>query len=265
MIGFCPLASGSKGNCTYFASKNTRILIDVGISTRLLEKRLDELGVGLDTIDAILITHEHIDHIRGLPVLLKKRDIPVLTNSETARAIYQTIGTCPRFKLFTTGEPFEFGDLKINPFSVQHDAADPVMFTIEAEGVKFGFCTDLGFVSTLVASQLRGANYLVIEANHQPSMVHACSRSPVYKQRVLGRLGHLSNEECARTLLDIHHDGLKHVHLAHLSSECNNPELALQIVKEHLLTHGKEVEIAIAYQEKISKQIPFHTFSVSPS
>lgn len=257
MIGFCPLASGSKGNCTYFGSKKTSILIDLGISVRTLVQRLTEIDVALDKIDAIIITHEHIDHIRGLSVLLKKRDIPIFCNSATARAIYETLGIMPRFKIFTTGEAFEFGDLKISPFSVQHDAVDPIMLTIQTEGIKFGFCTDIGFVSTLALSQLRGCHYLVLEANHEPSMVHACSRSPVYKQRVLGRLGHLSNEQCAQALLDLHHEELKHVHLAHLSSECNSHDKALDIVGSFLSEHGKSLPLAIAFQDRLSFPISF--------
>lgn len=257
MIGFCPLASGSKGNCTYFGSEKTKVLIDAGISTRQIELRLNQIGVSLDQIDAILISHEHSDHIRALPVILKKRNIPILTNSETAKAIYDFLGFPANFKIFTTGEPFEYGDLKINPFSVQHDAADPVMYTIRSEHGKIGFCTDLGFVSTLVKSQLRNCNYLLIEANHQPSMVHSSSRSPVYKKRVLGKLGHLSNEECLSLILDIHHTELKHVYLAHLSSECNCEDFALNYVQETLKKHNKETTVSIAFQEKMSDPIYF--------
>lgn len=251
MIGYCPLASGSKGNCIYFGTKETRILIDAGIGPRVASERLQEIGVELADIDAILITHEHTDHIKGLQSLACKYKIPVFANSDTAKAILQTLDERPKFKIFSTGETFEFGDVEIHPFSIQHDTLDPVAFTLRAGRLKFGFCTDLGFVTSLVKSQLKKCDYLYIEANHEPSMVHSSNRPLIYKERVLSRQGHLSNEQCADLLEEIFHDDLKHVHLAHLSQECNSPELALKIVKAKI----KTVSLSIAYQEKISQAI----------
>jgi phosphoribosyl 1,2-cyclic phosphodiesterase len=257
MIGFCPLASGSKGNCIYFGTEKTKILIDVGLSARATALRLQEIGVSLDAIDAILITHEHIDHIRGLEQLGCRKKIPVLCNSDTAKGIYEVLGECPPFKIFSTGETFTFQDLEIHPFSVQHDTLDPVAFTIKTNSLKIGFCTDLGFVTTGVIQALKQCDYLYLEANHQPSMVHASARPPIYKQRVLGRQGHLSNDECAALLTQILNEKLKHVHLAHLSSECNAPELALEIINNKLKEHNALVDVSIAYQEKNSKPILF--------
>jgi len=255
MIGFCPLASGSKGNCIYVGTARTKLLIDAGISAKGTRERLLELGVRLEEIDAILITHEHIDHIRGLDVLGCKMGIPVLANSDTAKAIYEVLGVCPKFKIFSTGEAFEFGDIEVHPFSVQHDAVDPVAFTLRMGGLKLGFCADLGFATTLVASQLQGCDYLYVEANHEPSMVHASARPMVYKKRVLSRQGHLSNEECATLIEQVYHEGLKHVHLAHLSSECNCPELALQKISQRLQTLGAKTEVSIAWQDTLSRLI----------
>lgn len=255
MRGFCPLASGSKGNCVFLASERSRILIDAGISAALLQKRLLEIQVELKTIDAILITHEHADHIAGLSMLAGKLNIPVFANAETAKAICSTLKMRPRFKIFTTGESFAFGDMEIHPFSIPHDTLDPVAFTVKIGSVKVGFCTDLGHVTSLVKKQLEGCNYLYLEANHQPSMVHACNRPTIYKQRVLSKQGHLANDDCASLLTSIFHSGLKHVHLAHLSSECNAPELALKIVRDYLASQGKSIDLEIAYQHKISKPI----------
>lgn len=257
MFGFCPLASGSKGNCIYVGTKTTKILIDAGISVKSIRERLESIGVALEDIDAILVTHEHTDHIRGLGQLGCKMGIPVFANSDTAKAIYGILDECPKFKIFSTGETFEFGDLEVHPFSIQHDAVDPVAFTIKTSGLKLGFCADLGFATTLVASQLKGCDYLYLEANHEPSMVHACARPMVYKKRVLGRQGHLSNEECAKLLESVHHDGLKHVHLAHLSSECNSPDLALKIITEKLQSLQARTEVSIAFQETLSRSILF--------
>jgi len=257
MLGFCPLASGSKGNCIFLGSQQTRILIDAGLSLSLTEKRLAEIGVDLKTIEAVLITHEHVDHIQGLLPLIKKLQIPVLANAETAKGIYSLLSERPRFKIFTTAEPFTFADMEVLPFSVPHDTLDPVGFSIRIGDLKLGFCTDLGHVTSLIRKALENSDYLYLEANHQPSMVHACNRPMMYKQRVLGRQGHLSNQDCAELLVALHHEKLKHVHLAHLSSECNNPELALKIMQEALLLKGKSVDLSIAFQEKISKMILF--------
>ena len=257
MIGFCPLASGSKGNCIYVGTKGTKILIDAGTSAREIRKRLQSIGVALEEIDAVLITHEHTDHISALDILGCKMGIPVFANSDTAKAIYAALNECPKFKIFSTGETFEFGDLEVHPFSVQHDAVDPVAFTVKTGGLKLGFCTDLGFVTTLVAGQLQGCDYLYVEANHEPSMVHASPRPKVYKQRVLSRQGHLSNGECAKLIEQIYHPGLKHVHLAHLSSECNAHELALKIIGEKLASLQAAAEVSIAFQESVSKPIYF--------
>lgn len=257
MKGFCPLASGSKGNCIYLGTDHTKILIDAGLSTKAIVNKLAQINVNIADIDAILITHEHTDHIQGLKLLAYKMGIPVLANTETAKGIVECFHDCPKFKIFSTGETFEFGDLEIHPFSIQHDTLDPVAFTIRTCGLKLGFCTDLGFVTSLVSNQLKECDYLYVEANHQPSMVHASSRPMVYKQRVLGRNGHLSNESCGQLLAQVAHSGLKHVHLAHLSSECNSPEVALQVIREILEKNGMQLDICVAPQEMISKAIFF--------
>lgn len=257
MIGFCPLASGSKGNCIYVGTKETKILIDAGISTKAVRAKLAEINVALEDIDAIFITHEHTDHIQGLKLLALKMGIPVFANSETARGIVEYLHECPKFKIFSTGETFEFGDMEIHPFSIQHDTLDPVAFTIRINNLKLGFCADIGFVTTLVQNQLRDCDYLYIEANHQPSMVHASARPMVYKQRVLSRTGHLSNEACGNLLSEIAHLNLKHVHLAHLSSECNTPEVALNVIREILERQGIALNMCIAPQDMISKPIYF--------
>jgi phosphoribosyl 1,2-cyclic phosphodiesterase len=257
MKGFCPLASGSKGNCIYLGTKTTKILIDAGISAKAAKAKLEEINVDLADIDAILISHEHTDHIQGLKVLAYKMGIPILANNETAKGIVETFHDCPKFKIFSTGETFEFGDLEIHPFSVQHDTADPVAFTIRADNRKLGFCTDLGFVTTLVQNQLQACDYLYIEANHQPDMVHASSRPMIYKQRVLGRSGHLSNEACGQLLSHVYHAQLKHVHLAHLSSECNSPEKALSVIRGILEAKGMQLDMCIAPQDKVAKAIVF--------
>jgi phosphoribosyl 1,2-cyclic phosphodiesterase len=254
MYGYCPLASGSKGNCIYFGSKKTKILIDAGISAAATKRRLEEIKVSLEEIQAIIISHEHSDHILGLKTLAFRHGIPVFANAETAKGIYAVLGMCPQFKIFTTGETFIFEDIEIHPFSVQHDTVDPVAFILKTGGLKIGICTDLGFPSTLVRMHLKGCDYLMVESNHEPSMVHASSRPPVYKQRVLSRSGHLSNEACASLLVEVMGENLKHIHLAHLSQECNSEITALETVKKKI---GDQIEITIASQTQIGKPVYF--------
>lgn len=248
LVGYCPLASGSKGNCIYVGSENTKILVDAGISGLATRKKLEMIGVELDQIQAIVITHEHIDHINGLKTLALRHNIPVFANVSTAKAIYATLGHCPKFKIFATGERFSIGDIELHPFSIQHDTVDPVAFTLHLEGVKLGICTDLGFATTLVRSHLKGCDYLMVEANHEPSMVHASARPQIYKQRVLGRSGHLSNEACADLLAETVEENIKHIHLAHLSQECNAEATALATIRKKL---GSAIRVDIAPQQII--------------
>lgn len=257
MIGFCPLASGSKGNCIYLGTKHTKILIDAGLSAKSIIQKLAEIDVDIADIDAILISHEHSDHISGLKVLSYKMGIPVIANSETAKGIAEYFKDSTKFKIFATGESFEFMDLEIHPFSILHDTPDPVAFTIKNQNIKMGFCTDLGFATSLVEQRLKNCDYLYLEANHQPSMVHACSRPMIYKQRVLGRHGHLSNENCGKLLSQIYHPKLKKVYLAHLSQECNHERVALEVVRNEI-DNNDELEIIIAYQEKVSAMTLFN-------
>lgn len=256
MRGFCPLASGSKGNCIYLGSRKTKILIDAGISAKQLESRLGEIGVKLSEIDAILVSHEHMDHIAALKVLSSgKNSCKVFCNSETAKGIYENLNVISDFKIFTTDEPFCYQDLEITPFSILHDTLDPVGFAIKVDGLKLGFCTDLGYVTTHVVQNLKDCDYLYIESNHQPAMVHASNRSFTYKQRVLSRQGHLSNEESCFLLREIMGPKLKQIYIAHLSQECNSPTLAKEMMERDI--DGKDIKIMVAYQDKVSQPVIF--------
>jgi phosphoribosyl 1,2-cyclic phosphodiesterase len=252
---FCPLASGSKGNCLFLKSKQTSILIDAGLSFTHIQQRMDEIHADLKTVEAILVTHEHSDHIKGLGVVAEKLKVPILANAETAKGICSFLKYRPKFKIFTTGETFEFKDLQVHPFSIPHDTLDPVAFRIKIADVVFGICADLGHVTSLVKKNLEGCDYLYLESNHEPSMVHASSRPEMLKRRILGKQGHLSNEECALLINALTHPKLKHIYLAHLSSECNAHEVAMQKVLEKL--KQKDLSLSIAFQDKVSKIISF--------
>ena len=257
MRGFCPLASGSKGNSIYLGTDETKILVDVGISYNLLCSRLEKIKIDIDEIDAILITHEHMDHIDGLKTILPKVDIPVFTNSETAKGIYKNLHVMPRFKIFTTDESFEFKNLIIHPFSIQHDTLDPVAFTIKIGNIKIGICSDLGLVTSLVKKNLQDCDYLYLEANHDIDMLFASKRPINLKKRISSRQGHLSNKECIFLLDAILSPNLKHLYLAHLSSECNNQDLAKNIIQKLLDEKSIKAKISIAFQEKISTCVVF--------
>ena len=258
MKGFFSLASGSKGNCLYFGTDNAKILIDAGVSTKVIESRLNTLNISLDQIDAVLVTHEHSDHISGLKTLTSKYNIPIFANHDTAKGIVSAFKSVPKFKIFSTGDDFEFADMEISPFSIPHDTLDPVAFTIKTSKHKVGICTDLGFVTSTVLSKLKKCDYLFLESNHEEEMVHASARPDKLKKRILGRSGHLSNSNCAKLILDIHHADLKHVHLAHLSGECNTPDVALNKNIEFLQRHGiSQLAITICPQHAISQIINF--------
>ncbi len=252
---FCPLASGSKGNALYVATKNTKLLFDAGLSAKALRERLSEIQVNLEDIDAVIISHEHSDHIAGLKTLTNKFGIPLIANAQTAEAIVETIQECPKCKIFTTGEPFEFGDFEILPFPVRHDAVEPVAFRIKTSRHTMAICTDLGFVTNTVRHHLRDCDLIVLEANHKPEMVHASHRPDVYKARVLSKVGHLSNEECGNLLAEVSSSNLKKVFLAHLSSECNTPEVAYTTVTKILKQYSITLPISIALQESRSELI----------
>lgn len=255
MAIFCPLASGSKGNALLLGTERTKILIDAGLSFKQLKERLETLDVDVASLDAVVITHEHSDHIKGLEVLAKQLNIPVLANTDTAKAICEQVKTPLKFKIFSTGEMFTFGDITLHPFSIQHDTVDPVAFTARLAGKKIGICADLGCVTTLVKMHLKECDALYLESNHEPSMVHASSRPLVYKQRVLGRQGHLSNQSCAELLKELYHQQLKHIYLAHLSEECNNPAVALKRTQESLDPYLHELSVNIALQHQVSSAV----------
>ena len=227
---FSVISSGSKANCTFVESGSTRILIDCGLSARQTERRLLELGIDPSSIEALVITHEHSDHINGIPVFSKKFKIPVYANEGTAEFIPARFA----LELFATGKPFCIGSLKINPFRIVHDAIDPVGFVIEAEGLKFTQATDLGKVTPLVVDAARGAHALVFESNHDIDLLYASDYPWDLKQRIHSSHGHLSNEASAELLTEVCHSDLLHIVLAHISENCNTPEIAVASAKQAL-------------------------------
>jgi phosphoribosyl 1,2-cyclic phosphodiesterase len=222
----CVLGSGSRGNSTYVSDGVTSILVDAGLSARETERRLASRGLSVADLSAILITHEHGDHVRGVARLARRHRLPVYLSPGTHGAD-GPFRNLPSPCFFSCGRPFLIHTLAIHPFSIPHDAGDPCGFTIGANGSRIGIATDLGQVTALVAEHLRGCRVLVLEANHDPQMLHDGPYPWFLKQRIRGRTGHLSNEDSGRLLTEIRGAGLAHVVLAHLSETNNTPEKAL--------------------------------------
>ncbi|MDZ8117918.1 MBL fold metallo-hydrolase [Pontiella agarivorans] len=235
----CVLASGSSGNCIYIASEKTRVLIDAGLSAKQVALRLDQIGVVPESINGICISHEHGDHIGGIRVLQKRHGIPIYANAGTLNGIRrQPKSDEIAVKIFQTGAPFCIGDITVEPFSVPHDAYEPVGFRLTAHGVSVGSVTDLGMPTALVRDKLRGCRAIIVEANHDEDLLHEAPRPWPLKQRIRSRQGHLSNIDAARLIAESATDELEQVFLAHLSSDCNTPETALRTVASQLRLDG---------------------------
>ncbi|MFU8818275.1 MAG: MBL fold metallo-hydrolase [Desulfurivibrio sp.] len=233
-LRFCVLGGGSKGNATYVEAGNTRLLIDAGFSGREIESRLATLGVDAADLTAILISHEHGDHIRGAGVLSRRHRLPLLVNRATLQAAGRGLENPAAVQEFTAGTTFICGNIQVHPFAIPHDCAEPVGFLLKAGGRLLGHCTDLGAVSRLVHHRLSGCHALVLEANHDLEMLMDGPYPPALKQRVRSRHGHLANHEAGAFLGELLHRGLQQVVLSHLSETNNTPALVEQAVRTAL-------------------------------
>lgn len=229
------IASGSTGNCIYINSDNAHIIVDAGISKKRIEEGLNTFGISLNEIDAILITHEHIDHISALGVISRKYGIPMYATEETIQAILnvKSMGELSNGLFFPVkpDEVFFIEGMRIRPFKISHDAANPVAYRIEACNQALAVLTDLGKYDDYIVENISGLDAIFLEANHDKNMLQV-GRYPYYlKQRILGEKGHLSNDSSGRLLSGILHDKLKHIILGHLSRENNYDRLAYETVK----------------------------------
>jgi phosphoribosyl 1,2-cyclic phosphodiesterase len=262
----CVLASGSSGNSIYVASDKTRILIDAGLSAKQVAVRLEQIGVVPESINGIWVSHEHADHIAGIRLLQQRHGIPVYTNRLTGEAIQGSINKNhakqgrknPPYQLqcslFATGSSFNFGDLNIHPFSISHDAAEPVGFRIESGECAVGIVTDIGKVTNPVRHRLHGCNAIVIEANHDEDLLFEAPRPAFLKQRIRSSTGHLSNKDAAQLISECATDALEHVFLSHLSSDCNTPDTALRTVASQLRLDGLDhINLEISHASHISR------------
>lgn len=260
-LTFCTLASGSTGNCAYLATDETRILIDAGISTRRIETHLRALGCGLEQLHGVCVTHEHTDHISGLPVLQRKCGVPLYANAGTV----QSMARNPKFldlkwNIFSNGQPFEIGDLILEPYSIPHDAYDPVGYVIRWRDIKIGFATDIGLPTHLIKQQLKGCHVLLLEANHDHLMLQEAERPWSLKQRIAGRQGHLSNQQAADMLVEIAGPELQRVYLGHLSAECNCPNIAHATLRRALdAAKLHHIDLQLTHPDKASVCWTFET------
>ncbi len=245
---FCVLGSGSKGNCTLVESATTTLLIDAGFSGREVSRRLAEIGRLAEGLDAILVSHEHGDHIKGVGVLSRRHGLPLYMNRATLQAARRQLGRIAVCREFVTGEPFEVGDLQVHPFSVSHDTADPVGFVLSDGQFRIGYCTDTGRVTRLISHHLRSCQGLVLEANHDPAMLMGGPYPPALKQRVRSCHGHLANGDAAALVADLAAGPLCSLVLAHVSETNNRPELVLQAVRDRVGNPG-DLSITVAGQD----------------
>jgi phosphoribosyl 1,2-cyclic phosphodiesterase len=271
-VRFTILGSGSSGNCAYVETETSRVLVDAGFTPRQIRQRLATIGRAPENLSAILITHEHSDHISGLFGLAEKLKIPIYCNRDTREAIAWALKdrwngrrdplfdgiektsadflTRLEWRLFQTGDRFELNDLLVETFPIPHDAQDPVGFLLRTVAGNLGFVTDLGHMTKLVMERVRAANVLVLESNHDVRMLQDSRRSWSLKQRILGRHGHLSNEAAAAAAVEMMSADLKHLYLAHLSRECNKPELAMSVMAGRLAEIGaRHVQLQLAAQD----------------
>jgi phosphoribosyl 1,2-cyclic phosphodiesterase len=237
-VQFTILGSGSGGNSAYLETEGVRILVDAGLSGRQIRQRLLGIGRTPENLNGILITHEHTDHIQGL-IGLARLNLPIYCNRLTKEAIAQYCKASLDFRLFSTGAAFALGDIEVEPFSVPHDAYDPVGFLLRTQEGNLGFLTDLGHATKLVIERVRPAHVLLLETNHDLKLLQEDTRRPwSTKQRIMSRHGHLSNDAASDLAQEIVSADLHHLFLGHLSVDCNRPELARQTIQARLDTLG---------------------------
>jgi len=240
MFNFCSLYSGSSGNCLFLETATTKILIDSGVSCKKIETALSSLNIDPNNINAILVTHEHSDHIKGLSTVSKKYDIPVFATKETFENMpNQTLKLNEKnIKTFNIDNSFSIGDIKILPFSIPHDAANPCGFNISNGNKTISIATDIGHMNNSILKKLEESNFVLLESNYDTNVLKCCTYPFYLKSRIASSTGHLSNDIAAKTISYLSKNGLKSAMLGHLSKESNLPELAYQTTLNELLAEN---------------------------
>lgn len=239
MMRMAVLGSGSGGNATLVECGSTLVLVDAGLSAKQLVLRMAALGVEPERLDAILLTHEHSDHARGVDVLLRKRDVAVFANALTREALGHRMRSEVNWRIFQSGQEFGLGELSVRAFRIPHDAAEPVGFVLEGGGSRLGMVSDVGHVTHAMREHLRGSHGIYVEANYDDVLLERDTKRPwATKQRIASRHGHLSNVQTAELLGEVACEKLRVVLLSHLSSDCNCPDIAMRTVSESLGSRG---------------------------
>lgn len=261
MLNFCSLYSSSAGNCLFVQSNNTNILVDAGVSTRKIENALSDINISPENISAILVTHEHSDHIQSVGNISKKYNIPVYTNIETWNELsddQKSKISIENHKTFIIDEMFNIGDLRILPFSIPHDAANPCAFNILNGDSKMSIATDLGHMNDSILKNLENSSFILLESNYEPEVLRYSRYPYVLKKRIEGPTGHLSNDAAGEAISKLIPTGLHSVMLGHLSKENNFPELAYKTVMEHVVKNNfseRSIELNIANRNLPSQMI----------
>ncbi|MDR1620448.1 MAG: MBL fold metallo-hydrolase [Clostridiales bacterium] len=250
---FSPLYSGSSGNCTFIEAGNARLLVDAGLTGTRITSALQALRVAPETLNAILITHEHTDHIRAAGVLSRRYNIPIYANAACFAAMEPMIGgvspQCTR--VFETGRDFYIGDVNVTPFLIPHDAAEPVGYTFRYQKYSAGVLTDIGHMDEHLYDAVDRCDILLLEANHDIDMLKAGRYPYPLKQRILSRHGHLSNDDSGLALCRLYARGLRSCVLGHLSAENNNETVAMATVANTLHAQGiHDLRLAMAHRDR---------------
>lgn len=239
MFKFCNLYSGSSGNCSFVGTDNINILIDCGESQKKILTALESIGTNINQINAIVVTHEHSDHVKTLGAISKKYNIPVYANEKTFNNMPEQTELIKEEnrKIFNTDDHFEIGDLQIHPFHIPHDAAEPCGYNIYNENNKISIATDIGHMDNSILKKLEESKFLLLESNYEPEILKYAKYPYYLKRRISGPNGHLSNQEASDTIIKLLSTGVNNIMLGHLSKETNFPELAYKTVMDEIINN----------------------------
>lgn len=254
MLKFCSLYSGSSGNSFLVQSNNAKILVDAGVSCKKIVDALASLNIAIEDIDAILVTHEHTDHTQSIGTISKKYDIPVYANKKTWQAMPNQIEKINKKNIyyFRNNEEFKLKDLKIFPFSIPHDAANPCGFNIYNENTKISVATDIGHMDYTILNNLKNSKFVLLESNYEPDVLKYSRYPYKLKERIASPIGHLSNIDAGKAINYLADFGLQSAMIGHLSNENNFPELAYKSVLEQI-DDNKKLNLEVASRFEPSK------------
>lgn len=256
MLSFASLVSGSSGNSTFLSDGKTNILVDCGMSGKRLQESLAKIDVSAADIDALLITHEHIDHVKGAGVISRKFDIPIYATVGTHNSMSVGKVSDKNICIVEKDKPFEIGSIGVNAFAIPHDAQDPVGYSFFADGEKVSVATDIGYMSDEILREISGSSAVLLESNHDVQMLEFGSYPYELKKRILGRYGHLSNDAAGETAVKLVREGAKKILLGHLSDENNTPDIAFKTVENILksagVNIGKDMILGIAQRSEVT-------------